>query len=495
MTKKNVLVFGDKVVNAMKRMDGWVNTKTGLGTDRDKAMFSSFSSSSLLADSELDDLYHEEDGASLICDKVPEDALRQGFKVKVIPEGSSDLIAAEDAAAEIETRMMGFLEDMDTKQETVNAWVWANVYGLGAIMPGLKDGQYSPTTPLQEDQIKSFTHLNVIEKPYIIPHTWYSDPDNKKYGRPQTYLLTTTPVTSVQQAALSPEVREVHESRLIVFDGKRTSVRKKKEHGGVDYSMLQRVHQVLKQFGVSYDILGHMIQDAFQGIFKMEGLMEALAQNEIGMIERRLQLLDLSRSAVRALILDAEGEEFNRQNFSFVGIDGLYELFMMRLSMATRIPVTILMGRSPAGENATGDADFQAWYDHVASERDNRYDKNLKRIVKLAFLSKDGPTGGVEPPQWEIEYPPLWQPRPKEKAEIFEIYSRSYSNLATARIIAPEEIALSAFTPQGFNPQISIDREARKQILKTYGLRSIEPQEEPEPGDNNGDTKNTSEDS
>jgi hypothetical protein len=154
------------------------------------------------------------------------------------------------------------------------------------------------------------------------------------------------------------------------------------------------------------------------------------------------------------------------------------------------------MGRSPAGENATGDADFQSWYDHVAAERDNRYNKNLKRIVQLVFLSKDGPTGGVEPSAWDVEYPPLWQPRPKEQAEIFEIYSRAYSNLSTARVLAPEEIALSAFTPQGFQPDISIDREARKQIIKDVGLVGIEPQAPvDEDGAQDNDDKNTSDDS
>src|SRR5688572_12085372 len=71
------------------RLDGWVNTLTGLGNAlRDKAMATRFSASRPLSDAELDNLYHENDLASRVCDVVPEEMLRPGF-VLTVPEGNT----------------------------------------------------------------------------------------------------------------------------------------------------------------------------------------------------------------------------------------------------------------------------------------------------------------------------------------------------------------------------------------------------------------------
>ncbi|NIR95682.1 MAG: DUF1073 domain-containing protein, partial [Gammaproteobacteria bacterium] len=56
------------------------------------------------------------------------------------------------------------------------------------------DGARGPllATPLNENNIKILDHINVIEKRYALPHSWYTDPSNKKFGKPETYMITPT---------------------------------------------------------------------------------------------------------------------------------------------------------------------------------------------------------------------------------------------------------------------------------------------------------------
>ena len=69
----------------------------------------------------------------------------------------------------------------------------------------------------------------------------------------------------------------------------------------------------------------------------MKGLLDALAANEPGLIQNRMQLIDMGRSDVRAIVLDADGEEFERAERSWLGIDKPFEILMRRLSAGGRV--------------------------------------------------------------------------------------------------------------------------------------------------------------
>ncbi|NIR95684.1 MAG: DUF1073 domain-containing protein, partial [Gammaproteobacteria bacterium] len=117
---------------------------------------------------------------------------------------------------------------------------------------------------------------------------------------------------------------------------------------------------------------------------------------ETSLIQARMQLLDMSRSDVRAVVLDAEGEEFSRQNFNWAGIKDPFTIMMLRLSSAARIPVTVLMGQSPAGMDATGESDIRWFYDQTEAHREKYFEPKLRELIRLITLAKDGPTGGKE---------------------------------------------------------------------------------------------------
>lgn len=96
--------------------------------------------------------------------------------------------------------------------------------------------------------------------------------------------------------------------------------------------------------------------DAAQGVFKLKGLHSAVASNRNDELLKRMELVDMSRSISRSILLDAEDEDFRRDSYSFAGVPEVLEKMMLRLASAARLPVSLLMGQSPAGMNATGKA-------------------------------------------------------------------------------------------------------------------------------------------
>jgi phage-related protein (TIGR01555 family) len=454
------------------RQDTWSNTVTGLGTTRDKMYYNAFTAGQGLSDEEADIMYAEDDVAARICDTMPEYSLRKGLNVKISPsDEDKDKGDVEETTAvikEMETAITDELTRLDAIPKIVESAVWGNVFGAGAILLGGVDGAMAEglLEPLNDESIQEISHLNVIDKRYLTPVKWYSNPMEEKFGTPSTYLITpyVVPRATIEERVSEFGAMEVHETRLLMFGGVRTSIQRRQERDGWEDSLLQRIQTILSQFGVSFDTLAHIISDANQAVFKMNGLIEAIAGDEQGVIQARMQLLDMGRSSVRAVLLDSSeafSEDFNRQNFTWTGIEKPFELMMQRLSVAARQPVSVFMGRSPAGMNATGEHEETNFKDSIEAYRQDKLLTQITRLVELIFKSKQGPTGGQEPENWRIEFPSLYSMTPKEQAEIYELNSKGDLNNVKATILLPEEIALARYGPDGYKQDITIDLTSR----------------------------------
>ena len=466
------------------RVDGWVNQWSGIGTIRDRSTRTEFQAGRVLSDEELDALYGDNDMAARICDALPEDALRLGFGIKVATDEGADVSAAADRSAALLARY----DEIGLAQKVLDAWVWGRVFGWGALVLGIDDGQ-DLAKPLNEQRVRAFTHANVVDKQFVTPLTWYKDPTAPNNGRPATYLLSPHAVQSGPTSALSSEglsrraermrgiagTVEIHESRLLVFEGARTSIRRRQRRNGYADSVLQRVNTELAKFGVSWDSLAHILQDAYQGVYKMHGLIDLLAANEVGTVRGRYAAMDESRSNFRSMVIDAEQEDFQRLGVQWSGLDKIMELFMIRLSAAARMPATGLLGQSPAGMNATGESDLTLWYDRVAAEREQTLEPRVRRLVRLIAAADGGPT------EFEISWPPLWSPSDTESADIRLKQAQADKIYEEMGAATASEIATSRFTADGWSPETAIDLDARRELIDDEIEALSEPPPAPQP--------------
>lgn len=433
----------NKVMNVeTSRRDSWVNALTGLGNSlRDKIASTLFQRGVKLSDDTLETLYHEEDMAARICDALPEDALRKGFGVKVEPE-----IAEKTKEHD---QKLGFASSL------LEAAVWSRCFGGAGLFLGIDDGQ-KQDQPVNEDTIKAIRFVTVFDKRTFMPEAWYDNPFDPKYGEPKTYRVISDGVNQNAGAL-------VHESRLLVLKGARTSLRRKIQNGGWNESVLQKVNDVLIQFNIGWQGTAHLLQDAAQGVFKIEGLIDMIASGDKDSLQSRMELVDMSRSVARSIMLDADRESFERAGYSFGGIPEILQAFMLRLSAAARMPVSVLMGQAPAGLNATGESDTRLWYDQVQSYQTQSLLPVIQRFYSLLFKSTE--FNVTEP--WSIYFEKLWQLTDVEQANLEKTVAEKDRTYIDAGVLLPEEVALNRYGSGGFSQATQINLEARQEILDT----------------------------
>ena len=452
-----VAVIGD---GAAARFDGWMNDVTGQGTARDKTAYNYFQAGRVLSDGEITGLYHDNDVAARMVDIVPDEMLREGFTVDVgDPKANAELADQIDALG---------LDD-----KLADAIRWGRAYGGGALLLGADDGR-SAATPLIAERARALSYVYVLDRRYLWPLTHYTEPGHPKLGQPETYM-----VTSPSFSAQAP-VSVVHETRLVLFGGATTGIRERESNSGWDLSILQRATKVLSDFDLGWGAAALLLADGNQAVFKVSGLADAIAQAGSGgtggetFLRERFKLMDMGRSVVRAIVVDAGGgedepeESFERQVFPLTGIPDVLEKLMVRLASTVDCPVTRLFGISPAGLNATGESDVRGWYDRIRSQQTRKLAPKIRRIVRVALQTKAVKLD--TPSAIKVSFPSLWSESPNQAATTRKILLEGDKIAIDAAMVLPETAGLARFRPDGFTQEIQLSQEeaaARESALKS----------------------------
>lgn len=429
------------------RFDGWYNVLTGLGDiSRDKTEYADFQHDPVDQQS-CEELWRGDDMAACIVETIPAEMLRQGFDISL---GNSSTDKNES-----ELLLKAAIEELEVIEKYQEVLCYERAYGGGAIFPGADDGQ-DPAEPLDLKRLRSLKWISVLEPRELVPESWYSDPLKPKLGQVERYRINPigTANTTTQTGAL------IHESRLITFPGVRVTKRTRSENNSWGDSVLVRCRRVLSHFHQSWSSAAVLLADFAQAVLKMKGLADFLAANDTESVVNRAQGMDLARSVCRAVIIDSE-EEFGRQVTPLTELPEMLDKFALRLSATARMPVSLLLGQSPAGLQATGASDIRFFYDRVKTDQTRRLKPRLERLIKMIMLAKQGPLAGNEPKNWSVTFPSLWQETEKEKAEIRKSQADADRVYMEYGVISPEEVARSRFGGDRYSVETSIDMKSR----------------------------------
>lgn len=465
--------------NLKARWDSFVNAFTGLGGTRDKRTGAQFVRDAALDEETLDSLYHNNDLAAKLCDTYPEEALRQRFTIKVEDDGA-DTPAPTDPGAdaprtdaldpqELSKAVKAKMEDLGLVSKVQDAAIWGNVFGAACVFMGADDGR-SPELPLVPERVRAVRFLSVYDRRDLQVAKRYSDPLAPKYDEPELYRFTNR-LAGTNGDATKP-VQDIHESRLVFFYGSRTAKRRRAENNGWPHSKLQKAYEVIRDFETGWSSASYLLQEASQAVYGVHGLLDIIASADgRAKLETRMQVIDMGRSVARALVIDAEGESFERKATTFSGVPELLDRLCARLASAFGIPVTLLMGQAPAGLNATGASDVRAFYDHVQSYRTDVLGPAIEKIARLLILEANA---GKEPDSWCIEWPSLYQPTDKEQAETRQIIASTDKTYVDMGVVSAEEIALSRFGAGGYSAETTIDLQLRQQLADIEATQALD---------------------
>ena len=439
-----------------EKNDGWQNELTGLNMyARDKRARAVIMAPTTLTQSEKEDLYSGDDIARTIIELPAEEMARGG-----------GLFKAEDAdkAGEI-AKKIASLDIIDLFKE---AQIWANIHGGSAILLGVP-GDYSE--PLEDDDPRGLRFTVLLDKDELQVETWYEDP-GENYGKPETYRLT-----PINGGTDTTDGKAIHESRLLVFEGLNVTRRRRRILNGWGESVLTPIVGIIRDFDQAWAGLSALLADFSQAVFKMKGLEYALSQDGQQIIKSRMEVMDMARSMIRAIVIDGDGEDFERKVTPLTGLPESLVAFEARVAYAARIPATKLFGKSPDGMNATGEGDSRNWYDRINMLRKTRWDKHINKVLTLLMSSSGGELEG-----WEWTWAPLWEPSEKERAETRLVTAQRDQIEWTMGAVSSDEVRESRHGGEGWSMdthlQDTSELEEITEILERPGV--TEPQEAPQ---------------
>lgn len=436
------------------RLDAWVNFLTGLGLDG-RTKFE-FTAPCRLTDQQLDDLYYGDPYAARVVDCVPEEAMRRGCTFRLAfgeASGARGMNSTSDAITgdpqKSAEQLQLWFDSHHLLQKTREAFTWARAWGGGFLLLGVNDG-HRVDEPLDLKNAKEFLFAASCDKTELQPIDWYDDPERANFGEPCLYQL-------VRQAGISIDARQIHATRVIRFDGSMTTRRRRLTNSSWSESVLQRVYGSLRQFNAAYAAVSTLLQEASLRTIGMKDLARMMAADSGNQLKQRLAIMDNMTSVARAVLYDKDFESVSRVEVGALsGLSDALRSYIVYLSGAAHIPVTVLMGQAPAGLNATGDSDMRQFYDRIAAERPLYLTPKLIRLATVVCACDDGPTNGVVP-RIAVDWPSMYAPTPAEEADIRLKNAQADQIYLATGVLTPEEVATSRFRPSGYSNEIVID--------------------------------------
>jgi hypothetical protein len=375
------------------RVDGWINSLAGLGTDRDKASSWSWRRQGYYGELLLDtwaDAFVGNDVVQAFAVREPDAMLAHGWEIWRVGNGREE--RAERIEELLDTVPLPAAEGVGAEIALHDALTWERLLGGSVVLIGADDGG-SREEPLDMRSVRSLGFLTTLDRRDVLP----------MYGVG----------SNLYRLHFEGGSFTVHGSRLLVFRGRRVPRREARARQGWGVGKVERGWEEIQQFDATWMSIRHLLLDSAQGVFKMKGVVHAVGSGRGELLRDRMMLLDQTRSIARALVLDSDGDEsFTREVASMAGYADILESSFQRLAQAFEGPVTVLVGTSPAGLNATGASDIRLWYDQVARERRRTAHPAVLRLAQIASVALGEDPGGIE-----VRWPSLWQQTDKEAAD------------------------------------------------------------------------------
>lgn len=397
--------------------DKLVDLVTGLGGSRDRTTTTSFGTSLFLVTrAELEVMARTDWLARKIIDIVPQDMVRAGRRWKTTADN------------------IGAIEELE-RSPTVNLWVKlreamcrARLTGGSAIYIGVEGAD--PSRPLDPTALSvgSLAYLTVIDRMDLSFAEMDLDPQSSNYGRPKMWHWSS-----------GSSVVDIHPTRMVVFSGPQVfSARAGSQDMVWGDSVLQIVYDAVRNAASVQQHIAALVPDSRNDVIYIPGLGKLLENpTDTQKLTTRFQFAATVKSMFNMVLLEgngaggdrARGERWEQRSVSFSHLPELMRQYLQIAAGAADIPVTRLLGESPAGENATGESDLRNYYDHVASLQKLSLSPALHVLDRVILASALGPQVLGDRSIF-YEWAPLWSLSETEKSEIFERKAKAVRDLA-----------------------------------------------------------------
>jgi phage-related protein (TIGR01555 family) len=336
-----------------------------------------------------------------------------------------------------------------TKEKIKEGLRWARLYG-GAAGLILIDGDEDLSEPLDYDTIMldDYKGLLIFDRwNGIYPDIELEDDiSDEEYGYPKYYSISLSEANNNLMLSYNKQdLVKVHHSRIVRFNGRDLPLWERQAEMFWGESEIEIVFEELKKRDNTSANIASLIFLANIRVLKMNDLGQLLGastQKAQENLYKVLQAQNQLMSNMGIYVMDKD-DDFGSEQYSFGGLNDIYESFMLDIAGACEMPVTKLFGREPAGFNSTGESDLTQYYDTLEEKQETYLQPIIDKLLPIIFMS----TLGAIPEDLDWEFNPCMNVNSKDLADLAQSMASPIFEAFNAGLIT-KEIALKELKQQ-----------------------------------------------
>lgn len=347
------------------------------------------------------------------------------------------------------SKINSVLRKTKTKEKIKEGLRWARLYG-GAAGLMLIDGDEDLSEPLDYDtiMIDDYKGLLIFDRwNGVYPNIeLVDDISDDEFGLPEYYSLSLTQRNSNLNIKYDEkDLVKVHHSRIIRFNGRDLPLWERQAEMYWGESEIEIAFEELKKRDNTSANIASLIFLANIRVLKMNDLGQLLGAASQKAQENLFKVLEAQNQIMSNMgiyVMDKD-DDFGSEQYSFSGLNDIYESFMLDVAGACEMPVTKLFGRNPAGFNATGESDLTQYYETVEEKQETYLQPIIDKLLPIIFMS----TLGAIPEDLDWEFNPCFSVSNKDLADLAQSMSAPIFEAFNAGLIT-KEIALKELKQQ-----------------------------------------------
>lgn len=321
----------------------------------------------------MNNLYRNHWIVRKVIDSIPEDMMKNWIDIQssMTPEQMKQLDELE--------------RKTKIKEKIKEALKWGRLYGGAAAVMVIQGHENILDEPLDYNTIMpgAFKGLIVCDRWMgIQPSTEIiEDVSSPDFGMPLYYEW---------DCGNNGSTVKVHHSRVLRFVGRDLPFIEKQVEMGWGESEVEVIYEELKKRdNASYNI-ANLLFMANLKVLKMQGMEEILSTGDADLQQDLYNTVEGQNRLMNSnsMMVLGKDDDFATHQYTFSGINDVYQSFMLDVAGASEIPVTKLFGRSPAGLSATGESDLQNYYDMIGQKQVSQLQPVIDKLLPVMVMSE-----------------------------------------------------------------------------------------------------------
>ena len=349
-----------------------------------------------------------------VCSIPPEDALRQGFRIK------SEQLEEDDI-----NLVNHYLTREDFISKLVDAFTWVRLFGGGALI--ILTGQDSHTK-------LDLTKINTLS--FASADLWelFFDMNNVPDAKGNLSPIDDTPA----DFCYNYYGKQIHNSRVIKFVGKTAPSFVRPRLRGWGLSEIETLIQSLNRFVKGNNLVYEFLDEAKIDCFKIKGLSQSMMTKDgSARVQRRVQHANSQKNYLNALTIDAD-DDFSHKQINFSGLADIALDNRAAVASDINMPMSKLFSSTPTGYTST-DAENDNYITMCESTIRTKAKPGIIEALHLICLH----LFGVRITDLDIEFPEMHVLSGKDQAAVNAQNLSSIIEAVKMGLMSPYEAKLA----------------------------------------------------